>query len=67
MKLSLALKYAREAAGLTQDQLAHACGIHSRQISHYETGHSTPSLKSLQKIGDALGIKLRFGEDTVKL
>nr|WP_198151972.1 helix-turn-helix transcriptional regulator [Kibdelosporangium sp. MJ126-NF4]CEL22390.1 hypothetical protein [Kibdelosporangium sp. MJ126-NF4]CTQ89245.1 hypothetical protein [Kibdelosporangium sp. MJ126-NF4] len=44
------LRHWRELAGLTQQQLADACGLSRYQISRWETGESKPgpgSLKSL--------------------
>lgn len=53
----LALKEAREAAGLTQVQLAEAVGVRQATISDLETGKSRRiDLELLEKLGTELGV-----------
>lgn len=48
----------REKAGLTQEELAEACGWKGNgRISNYETGVRTPSIGDLQLIKAALAKK----------
>jgi transcriptional regulator with XRE-family HTH domain len=46
----------REKAGLTQEQLAEIADLHYSYVGHIERGTKNPSLKSLTKIADALGV-----------
>jgi transcriptional regulator with XRE-family HTH domain len=58
---------AREAAGLTQRQLAEALGLGSRvRISQYENGAKTPSVDLALRIAAALGTSVEdaFRSDT---
>jgi transcriptional regulator with XRE-family HTH domain len=52
------IKAARSAAGLSQAQLADRIGVAKVTISHWETGHRTPSMDSLTRTADALGIPI---------
>jgi transcriptional regulator with XRE-family HTH domain len=54
MKVSEALKLARENAGYTQVQLAQAIGLSQSRIAEYETGARNPKYQTLQKISVAL-------------
>jgi DNA-binding XRE family transcriptional regulator len=44
----------RRAAGLTQQQLAHAAGIRQETLSRIESGKNSPTIRTLQKIERAL-------------
>lgn len=60
------IKAAREAAGLTQQQLADAvqAGGGQRQVSNWEGGRRTPRRETLERIAEVLGVKagwLMFG------
>ena len=46
----------REAAGLTQEQLAERAGISRNAISRYETAENEMRISTLFKIADGLGI-----------
>lgn len=46
----------REKAGLTQEELAEIADLHYSYVGHIERGTKNPSLKSLTKIADALGV-----------
>ncbi|MDR2322708.1 MAG: helix-turn-helix domain-containing protein [Microbacterium sp.] len=50
------IRGARLAATLTQDQVAAHSGIDSSNIRAYETGRAMPSVPTLVRIADALGI-----------
>ena len=43
---------------LTQDALARKAGLHRVYLAQIETGVKTPSLAMLQRLADALNIKL---------
>lgn len=52
------IEKARLAKGLTQTQLAEAIGVNNRQISVWECSSVTPSVTTLAKIADALGVNI---------
>ena len=49
---------ARNAANLTQKQLAQRSGVSQANISKIENGNYHPSLSTLKRIADALGKRL---------
>ena len=49
-----ALREAREAAGISQEELADRAGLHRTYISQLERNLKSPSLRSLQLIAQAL-------------
>lgn len=54
-----ALIDARKKAGLTQKDLSERTGIAQGDISKLERGNGNPSLKTLQRLADAMGMKLK--------
>ena len=56
---------AREASGLTQKQLADKTGIAQADISKLENGNANPSLRTLQRLAQGMGmhVKLEFVPD----
>ena len=48
------LKAAREAAGMTQEQLAGKVGVTRQAIGQYETGINRPSVDVAKSIGKEL-------------
>lgn len=50
------LAHLRAKKGLTQRELGAAVGIAWSMISKYESGQSTPRLKILMRLADALGV-----------
>lgn len=57
-KFSENLKAAREAAGLTQKDLAEAAGLTEVSIWNYEAGKHEPQVSSLVKIAKALNLSV---------
>jgi DNA-binding XRE family transcriptional regulator len=51
-------KKLRISAGVTQDDIAKKAGIARPNVSRLESGKHTPSLSTLQKLADALGVPL---------
>lgn len=49
----------REERALTQKQLAEATGIHQADISRLENGTGNPSLRTLKRLADGLGMTLK--------
>ncbi len=54
-----ALLNARKIAGMSQTQLARKSGIAQENISRIENGNANPSLKTLQRLADGMGAKLK--------
>jgi len=52
------LQSLRELRGLTQAELGKRAGLAAASISHFETGQRMPSLESLVKLADALGVSV---------
>ncbi len=51
-----ALRKAREKAGLTQEQLAFKAGVHRTYVSLLERGLKSPTLNTLFRLCDAMGM-----------
>lgn len=49
---------ARKASGLTQKQLAEKTGINQADISKLERGNANPSLRTLQRLAEGMGMRL---------
>ena len=58
--LAYSLTAARNAAGLTQKQLSEATGIYQADISKIERGLANPSLSTLQRLAEGLGMELKL-------
>lgn len=69
----MALKEARERAGLSQNKLAEASGVNASMIKYYEQGKKDingAKLKTLLTLCDTLGCSLRdivTDEETLEL
>jgi DNA-binding XRE family transcriptional regulator len=50
---------ARKASGLTQKELADRTGIAQADISKLENGNGNPSLKTLQRLAQGMGMQLQ--------
>ena len=63
-----ALKYQREASGLTQTQLAERTGISQESISRWENNLVLPNIDFCIKLADFYGITLDelVGRDGIK-
>ena len=51
------LRMLREAAGLTQQDLAKLTGLTTATISYAETGRVDPSLDTIKRLAEALGVQ----------
>lgn len=61
MNIGKLIQETRISAGLSQPELAQACGWgedKQARISHYETGRNTPGIDDLITIAGALGVSL---------
>ena len=52
------IKERREELGVTQEQLADLAEIGLRTLKNIESGKGNPTLQTLQKIADLLGLEL---------
>lgn len=57
--LAESLIKARESAGLTQRQLSEITGIYQADISKIERGLSNPSIMTLKRLAEGMGVKLK--------
>jgi len=55
-RLGARLRELRQAAGLTQAELARRTGIHRPNIARVEAGRHTPSLETLARLAAAIGV-----------
>lgn len=53
------IKWFRETRGLTQEELAGRAGVSQSYIARVELSKTSPSLKRLEKIADALGVEIK--------
>ena len=51
---------ARKSAGLTQKQLSERTGIAQSDISKLEGGNANPSLKTLRRLANGMGMQLKL-------
>jgi DNA-binding XRE family transcriptional regulator len=53
------IRYLREQRGLSQEKLSFLADLHRVYIGQIERGEKSPTLLTLQKIADALGVEVR--------
>jgi DNA-binding XRE family transcriptional regulator len=61
LRLAAELKRLREAAGLTQEQLAERAGMKQSGVARVESGKVMPSWDMTAKFASACGMALHFG------
>lgn len=54
------IKARRNMLNVTQDMLADTSGVGLRTLKQFESGKGNPTLETLNKLGNALGMKLTF-------
>ena len=59
-KFAERLKQVRQNAGISQQSLVDATGIHLRQLGRYEQDVSEPTLPKLIAIADTLGVSIDY-------
>ena len=59
MRIGERIKRLRQDKGMSQQTLAYECDIESPNLSRIENGNTNPTIKSLWKISNALGVKLK--------
>jgi transcriptional regulator with XRE-family HTH domain len=55
-----AIKTRRNNLDVTQEILSELSGVGLRTLKQFESGKGNPTLETLQKLGDALGMELSF-------
>ena len=61
------LKARREALQVTQVMLAELSGVSLRALKQFESGKGNPTLETLSKLADALGMEVNLQVKTPKL
>jgi transcriptional regulator with XRE-family HTH domain len=57
-KLIQTIKERRDALKVTQEMLAELSGVGLRTLKQFESGKGNPTLSTLQKISDVLGMEV---------
>lgn len=57
------IRQARDAAGLTQAELARRAGTSQPAVARYESGESSPSVRTLERLVRATGRRLRLSTE----
>lgn len=67
-RLILTIKKRREMLQVTQETLAELSGVGLRTLKQFESGKGNPTLQTLQKLADILGMEvcLRIKEKKIK-
>lgn len=60
MAIVQAMIDARKRAGLTQRELSERTGITQSDISKLENGSANPSIKTLQRLAEGMGMRLKI-------
>jgi transcriptional regulator with XRE-family HTH domain len=55
--IAAVIRLLRQNAGLSQEELALEIGMHASEISHLESGRRNPTLGTLQRLADGLGVR----------
>jgi len=55
------IREAREAAGISQTELARRLGSHQSAIARLEAGQAYLNMRTLERIADALGFDIQWG------
>lgn len=54
------IKARRESLQVTQETLATLSGVGLRTLKQFESGKGNPTLLTLQRVGDALGLEVQI-------
>ena len=57
-KIIISIKERREVLKVTQDRLAELSGVGLRTLKQFESGKGNPTLVTLQKLADVLGMEV---------
>ena len=57
-KLGIRIRFLREQAKISQEELGYRSGLHRTYVGAIERGERNPSVMSLKKIADALKVSI---------
>ena len=60
LAVAVELRWARQDAGLTQADLARRVGVSQQQVAKLERPGANPSIATLRKVADALGVRVEL-------
>jgi len=60
LAMAVQLRWARQASGLTQAELARRVGVSQQQVAKLERPGANPSIATLRKVANALGVRLEL-------
>ena len=60
LSLIKSIKERRRMLNVTQDMLADLSGVSLRTLKQFESGKGNPTLETLNKLGNALGMELTY-------
>jgi len=60
------IKERRKVLDITQETLAEISGVGLRTLKQFESGNGNPTLETLQKLCDALGLEMRLEVKSIK-
>ena len=60
LAVAVTLRWARQDAGLTQAELARRVGVSQQQVAKLERPGANPSIATLRKLADALGVRIEL-------
>ncbi|MDM1139164.1 MULTISPECIES: helix-turn-helix transcriptional regulator [unclassified Empedobacter] len=60
------IKERRKVLDITQESLADISGVGLRTLKQFESGKGNPTLETLQKLCDALGLELKLEVKTIE-
>ena len=66
-KICLKVKFERQKKGLSQEELAFSAGLSRNALWKIESGRVSPTISTLEKIADALGIEFLALMDVSKV
>ncbi|MCA4776116.1 helix-turn-helix transcriptional regulator [Empedobacter stercoris] len=60
------IKERRKVLDITQESLAEISGVGLRTLKQFESGKGNPTLETLQKLCDALGLEIKLEVKTIE-
>lgn len=60
IKLIKIIKARRETLKLSQENLAELSGVGLRTLKHFESGKGNPTINTLEKLADVLGMEIKL-------
>ena len=66
-KLIQTIKERRQTLKVTQETLADLAGVGLRTLKHFESGKGNPTVNTLQKLAEVLGMELTLAVKKIKL